>query len=638
MRGSRAWLQPIPVLLGLAGVVAAGFLLAAVFFYKDAGSERTIVQSDATPSRATSVLSSVPSPTLLPVLVDTFAPPSATPSPTALPSVTPTAGATATATSTLAEESVDEVAIEAFLAQLTLEQKLGQMQMVGLPGTGIDSLTQRRIAVMSIGGVIFLERNTQAPEQVRELTQTLQQIATQQGPGLPLFIGWNHEGGTVVRNKAGVTRFPAAMALGAVGEPETTLAIARAAAEEMFSLGVNMNFAPVLDVNSEPANPVIGLRAFGDRPEVVVQQGVAYIQGQQQGGIIGVVKHFPGHGDVTVDSHLALPTMDSTLDDLWHTALPPFKVAVEADVPAIMVAHIRLPNIEPDDWPASLSAVVITTLLREELGYDGVVMTDELGMAAILENYSLGEAAVQAVLAGNDLLLTVETANHPEIVHQALLQAVQSGRISEARIDESMRRLIRLKLAFDLGVSPFAPLLANQPEHQELARRAGAAAVTVIQDTSGLLPLRLPAKLILISPEKLNPGSVVGDGQSGLGESLAAAGATVTELFYDYESPADIIAVQNEALTLADTATAYIVVTWDANLRYAQYGEVAQEMLVRTVLDTEKPVIVVFGQLPYDRERLPHAPVQLASYGDSDGQIDGLVAHLVGNGLGDDAP
>jgi hypothetical protein len=201
-----------------------------------------------------------------------------------------------------------------------------------------------------------------------------------------------------------------------------------------------------------------------------------------------------------------------------------------------------------------------------------------------------------------------------------------------------MRRLIRLKLDFDLGVSPVAPLLANQPEHQELARRAGAAAVTIIQDVPGLLPLRLPANLILISPEKLNPGRVVGDGQSGLGEGLAAAGATVTELFYDHESPADIMVVQNQALALADMATAYVVVTWDANLRFEQYREVAQETLVRTVLDTEKPVIVVFGQLPYDSERLRYAPVQLASYGDSDGQIEGLVAHLLGNGLGDDAP
>jgi beta-N-acetylhexosaminidase len=638
VNGSPTRLQPIHALLGLVGVVVvAGLLLAALFISRETGSGTTAV-SDVTPLRATSMPTVVPTPTLLPVLVETFAPQTATPSPPILPSTTPTAEAMATLTPTSPAESADELAIEALLARLTVEQKLGQMQIVGLPGTGIDPLTRGRIAVMGIGGVIFLERNTDSPEQVRELTQALQQLAIEQGPGLPLFIGWNHEGGAVVRHRAGLTRFPSAMALGALGEPQTTLTIAQAAAEEMSSLGVNMNFAPVLDVNSEPANPVIGLRAFGDRTEPVVQQGIAYIQGQQQAGVIGVAKHFPGHGNVTVDSHLALPTMDSTLDDLWLMALPPFQRAIEVGVPAIMVAHIRLPNIEPDAWPASLSPVVITTLLREELGYDGVIMTDELGMDAILENYPLGEAAVQALLAGNDLLLTVETANHPEIVHQALLQAVQSGRISEARIDESLRRLIRLKLDFDLGVSPVAPLLTNQPEHQELARRAGAAAVTVIQDAPGLLPLRLPTNLILISPEKLNPGTVIGDRQSGLGEGLAAAGATVTELFYDHESPGDIMVVQNQALALADMATVYVVVTWDANLRFAQYGEVAQEVLVRTVFDTERPVIVVFGQLPYDRERLRYAPVQLASYGDSDGQIDGLVTHLVGNRLGNDAP
>lgn len=621
MNSSLSRLQPAHVVLVAVAVTIGFLMLLALFFLTGSAGEEQSAQIAVTPTKAQVAALPLTSPTSVPpaTALATIEP--------VLPSATPTIRPTPTAKPGLVV--VDEATVEALLAQLTLEQKLGQMQMVGLPGPVVDARTRERVVRMGVGGVILLERNTTGSQQVHDLAQALQHLALGEGPGLPLFVGWNHEGGPVVRRHSGLTLFPSAMAVGTLDQPETAFAIGEAVAAEMRSVGVNMNFAPVLDVNNEPANPVIGLRAYGDEPERVARQGEATIRGQHQGGVIGVAKHFPGHGNVTVDSHFALPVLTSTLPSLWQTELLPFQIAVAAGVPAMMTAHIRLPNVDPAGWPASLSPTIVTTLLRQQLGYDGVIMTDELGMDAIENNYSLDQAAVQAVLAGNDLLLTVDTENSPEVVHNALLQAVANGQLSEGRIDASVRRLIRLKLAFDLWATPPEPLLPQQAAHQELAQAAGRAAVQVLQDREGLLPLNLPASLVLISPAELNPGSVVGDGQSALGEQLTAAGASVTEMFYQHEVSSDIAMAQSWASALADTTTAYVVVTWDASLRHAQYGEVAQETLVNALLATGKPVVVIFGQLPYDRERLPEAPVQIASYGDGEGQIAGMVERLL---------
>lgn len=522
--------------------------------------------------------------------------------------------------------------IEAILASMTLEQKIGQMLMIGMPGPALDDVTRRRITNLGVGGIILLEYNTTNPVQVRSLTGELQSLAVAQTPGVYLFIGWNHEGGQVVRRNAGLTRFPSGMAVGATGQSEFAYQVGLAMAEEMRSLGVNMNFAPVLDVNTEPSNPVIGLRAFGDDAGVVAAFGQQFIQGLRAGGVMAVAKHFPGHGGVNVDSHLALPTLNSSRPSLEEIELPPFRMALQTGVEGVMVAHMRIPALAPDGRPSSLSPEIVNDLLRGEMGYDGVIMTDALGMGAIINHYSIEQAAVQAVLAGNDLLLTVETQDYPERIHRALHTAVQSGQISEARIDESVRRLLRLKLSSSMIPSPDTPLLPDQAAHQELADEIGQTAVKLLADDQGWLPLTASANVILISPERINPGTVVGDQKSALGEKLSERGLLVTELFYNHQSPTNILSIQNLALAQAQNADAYIVVTWDAILRYAHYQEAAQENMVNALLATGKPVIVIFGQLPYDQERVPTAPTKIAMYGDTNGQIEGVVNLLLSPG------
>jgi beta-N-acetylhexosaminidase len=503
------------------------------------------------------------------------------------------------------------------------------MFMVGMPGSALDAATYGRVVNQGVGGVIFLEHNGISPQQLQGLTADLQRVAQQEGPGLPLFIGWNHEGGRVVRRGAGMTQFPSAMALGAIGQPELVYQVGQVVGQEMTSLGVNMNYAPVLDVNTAPANPVIGLRSFGEDPALVAALGQQYIIGQQSAGIIAVAKHFPGHGSVTVDSHIGLPRLDATDAAISQTELPPFQAALVANVGAVMVAHLQVPALEPDGWPASLSPSIVGGLLRQQMGYAGVIMTDDMNMGA-LNAYTPQEAAVQAVLAGNDVLVTVNQANY-ELFRQALLDAVANGRIPEARIDESVRRIITLKLAYNLGQAAMGEPLPERAAHQILSATLGRLAARLIRDNAGWLPLNLPTnRLLVITPNKLHVGSATGDGVSLLGELLQARGVTVTELVYIYNQPESVRQVAQQALALTSQVDGVVVVTWDAILRVAHVGDTVQEAMVNDLLATGKPVVAVAGQLPYDAYRLTAVPTLITLYGDTPGQIDGAVAWLLG--------
>ncbi len=527
---------------------------------------------------------------------------------------------------------VGEAELTELLSTLTLEQKIGQLQMTGMPGASLDLMTRNRIVEMGIGGIVFLEHNSTSPEQTRALTSDLQMSSIENGPGLPLFIGWNHEGGRVVRRGAGTTRFPSNMAVNSANDLNVAYLIGQANGKEMVSLGVNMNFAPVLDLNTEMGNPVIGLRSYGEDPVEVATIGQQFIRGLQDAGVIAVANHFPGHGGVDVDSHLALPLLDRSLDQLWQQDLLPFQTAVDMNVGAVMVAHLSNPALDYAGLPSSLSSNVISDLLRGQLGFEGVVMTDSLGMRAVTDYFSLGEAAVQALLAGNFLLLSIESQYYPELIHDALVRSVQNGRISEQKIDESVRRIIGLKLAYVLPNRPEVPLLEDQDTNRALAEEIGIASVQIIRDETGWLPFPLfPRRIVVISPSELNARSISGNQLSLLGEKLVEHGIEVIELFYNHKSPVDITSVQTQAGLLAAGVDGYVVVMWDAILRNIHNQEKAQEDLVGTMLSSGKPVVVAFGSLPYDSHRVPGAPTQVALYGDTDGQIEGLV-QLILNG------
>lgn len=350
-------------------------------------------------------------------------------------------------------ETVDP--IETLLDRMTVEEKVGQLLIAGMEGTTPGADAQAAITDYRVGGIILFKRNVETVEQLTALTDGLKEL--NQNSEIPLFLGIDEEGGLVSRMPDELTDLPSMYEFGKTGDPTLTYTVGRVLADLCRNQGINLNFAPVLDVWSNPDNTVIGRRAFGTDAETVITMGLPVMEGLQDYGVIPVVKHFPGHGDTLVDSHEALPVVDKTVDELWELELKPFADAVEAGADAVMVGHILERGIDPDH-PASLSYAVVTELLRGELGFTGVVCTDDLTMGAISSQWGMGEAAVLAVEAGDDLLLVCHGADNLTSARQALLDAVAEGRITEERLDESVRRILLLKETYALTDTPAAGL------------------------------------------------------------------------------------------------------------------------------------------------------------------------------------
>ncbi|MVO99827.1 beta-N-acetylhexosaminidase [Paenibacillus lutrae] len=329
--------------------------------------------------------------------------------------------------------------------QLTLKEKIGQLLMVGFEGVTATEEISKLLQEHHAGGVIYFIRNIESTEQVFALTQELQMIATD-ATGIPLWIAVDQEGGMVARLREGISYLPAAMALGAAHNPELLYEAAKGVAEELRAIGINMNFAPVVDVNINPRNPIIDVRSFGDDPQRVSELGIAAMRGFQDGGIVSVIKHFPGHGDTESDSHWELPVVNQPLERIRQVELVPFRQAALAGAEAVMSAHVGIPALSKGERvPATLSYPILTGVLREEFGFGGLIVTDCMEMEAVSKDIGVPEAVIRAVEAGADIMLVSHTHEVQLAVIQALEDAVRSGRIPEARIDSSVRRILELK-------------------------------------------------------------------------------------------------------------------------------------------------------------------------------------------------
>jgi len=554
----------------------------------------------------------------------------ATPSSTALPTATTTATATATAvpspTATATPSpSFTPDPVAGLLAGLSLEEKVGQMLLVGIPGLSFDEGARHAVSDLHAGGVTLLERNAESPEQLVGLLRQLQGVAR-----LPLFVAINHEGGSIVRVQTGVTDFPNAMALGATGDPNLAYEVGRAGADELAAMGVNMNLAPVLDVNTEAANPVIGWRAFGGLPEEVAQFGAYFVHGTQDAGVIAVAKHFPGHGGVSVDSHLALPLVAAPAEQLWAVDLVPFRRAIAAGVSAIMSAHLAVPALTGDPaLPATLAPAVMTGLLREQLGFRGLVITDDLDMKGITSQMSQAEAAVRAVEAGSDVVLVMGAGASEDATYAALLDAARSGRLSRARIDDSVRRILALKVRYGLFGPPERSLaVAGSPAHQALAQRVAEAAVTAVNAQG--LPLAAGRRTLVISPQTLPAGSAAGDGWTLCGEEVRSRSAECRELLYNPASPADQARLLAQAVALATEYDQVVLGLWDADLQRSQRGDDTQFRLAEALAAAGTPLAVVAWHLPYDLAGAPAGAAALAAYGETEAQVRATVRVLFG--------
>lgn len=362
-------------------------------------------------------------------------------------------------------------------------EDIGQHILVDFSGAEVTPGLERLVRLGRIGGVILFQKNITSAAQVRSLCADLQRLAHDAGLP-PLWISVDQEGG-LVNQLLDVPLGPSAMALGAVGSPEAAAEAGWMTGSVLRSLGVNTNHAPVLDVNTDPQNPIIGARSFGEDPEEVARLGCAYLSAMQSCGVLATVKHFPGHGSTSADSHVTLPVVGKDRAALEACELVPFRAAFGAGAEALMTAHVLYPALDPD-LPATVSPRILGDLLRGELGFSGLVFTDALGMRAVRDRWALQEAAVAALRAGADVVLALGPEAEQWETIRAVREAARAGALDLRRLQESHRRILRAKERY---VTPSQPTAVEFGELEERVQRIADRAATLVRDPSGRIPL-----------------------------------------------------------------------------------------------------------------------------------------------------
>jgi beta-N-acetylhexosaminidase len=499
---------------------------------------------------------------------------------------------------------------------MSLERKAGQLMSVAFHGTKITSSLEAMIRDRGVGGVILYSENFSDAAGLAKLVADLDRIA-RDARSLPLFFEIDQEGGPVIRINKGSTILPGQMALAATADPERSVrTAAMIAAAELRALGVNWNFAPVADVNDEPTNPIISNRSFSSDPARVSSLVAAAVQAYAAAGFFCCAKHFPGHGSTTTDSHTGLPKIEVDRVTLDRVELPPFRAAIAAGVPAIMSAHIVVPALDPTpELPVTLSKPVMTDLVRNTLGFQGIVVTDDLEMGA-LKNVGEAAAGLRAIQAGADYLLFRFDESAQLEGHRLITDAVRSGSLSSARLDESVRRIVDAKRRFgilDGRRDQSAPdLAANAKTALELARGA-----TTLLRNRGVLPLR--GRILAVSPT--NADISFFDGQATLGSVIAAKRAdAISQSLPLHPSASDIDRV------VSASRAADVVVVGTANL----FAYPEQVDLVRA-LAKEKPVAVVALRGPYDILSIPGIPAYLCAYDAREPSLTAAAEVLLGD-------
>lgn len=500
-----------------------------------------------------------------------------------------------------------------YTAGMTLEEQIGQVLTAGFQQTTPSQEIIDLIQNHHVGNIILFKRNIQSAQQVRQLTQSLQMIAKEAGHRYPLLIMIDQENGMVRRLGQSTTIFPGNMALGAIGSEQIAYDIALATGRELKALGINMNLAPVVDVNNNPANPVIGVRSFGEDPYQVARLGAAMVKGYRAAGIITSIKHFPGHGDTAVDSHLALPIIPYTMERLEAIELVPFKSAIEAGADSVMIAHLYLPSlIQGEALPATVSPVVITELLREKLGFEGLIISDCMEMQALSDTVGTEQGTVRALRAGIDLVLVSHHYSRQRGSIEAVQAAVRDGALSADRVRQAAERVLQLKartLSWDnLPDAPALALVGNEA-HLQLRDRAYERSTTLVRNADGLLPLRLQPeqRLFLLFLQPTTSTSVIDAGLSAEAfvENIQKRHEQVDTLFIAPQpTPKDYEAIYQAVNKAAVT----IVVTANANL------DAYQGQLVRQLLSTGRPIIGIAAYNPYDLLAFPELGTYLVTY------------------------
>ncbi|MFD5127121.1 glycoside hydrolase family 3 protein [Streptomyces olindensis] len=537
----------------------------------------------------------------------------------------------------------DDRRLRALVSRMTLEEKVGQlfvMRVYGHSATAPDQAdidanlkeigvrtAAELVATYRVGGIIYFAwaHNTRAPHQIADLSNGIQKASLDLPRGLPVLISTDQEHGIVARVGRPATLFPGAMAVGAGGSRSDALTLGRIAGAELRAMGIRQDYSPVADVNVNPANPVIGVRSFGADPRAVAALVAAEVGGYQGSGVAATAKHFPGHGDTNVDSHTGFPTITHSRE-LWEKLdAPPFRAAIAAGIDSIMTAHLMVPALDDSGDPATLSRPILTGILREKLGYDGVVVTDSLGMEGVRTKYGDDRVPVLALKAGVDQLL-----NPPDLdlAWNAVLTAVRGGELTEARLDASVLRILRLKEKLGLFRSPYVTQdgvdrTVGTRAHLAAADRIAERTTTLLVNEGRLLPLsrRRYPKVLVVGADPASPSGTTGPPTGVLAGALTGLGFTATALSTGTAPSAATIA---RAVAAARDADAVVAATYNVG------AGSAQKTLVEQLAATGRPVVAVAIRNPYDVAQLPSAAACLAAYSWTDVELRAAARVIAG--------
>jgi beta-N-acetylhexosaminidase len=474
------------------------------------------------------------------------------------------------------------------------------------------------------GITLFRSLNVGSAAQLRRLTDSLQRLAHDFGM-TPLLVAADQEGGQLMAVGDG-TPLPGNMALGATGSVELSRQAGEVLGRELSALGINVDYAPCVDVNINPKNPVVGIRSFGEDPEIVARLGAALIEGIQSQGVAATAKHFPGHGDTQSDSHRGLPTVSHSLERLRAVEFIPFISAIEAGAKLIMSAHIGLTAIDgPNPPPATLSPTILKNILRRDLNFAGVIVTDAMDMGAISQGEGLGRDSIRAVFAGADLLLITSSPSDQAVVYASLMKAAKDGTLPREEMNSSVERIMRLKRWLADNLTKTDINVINCTEHRRVADEIAARSVTLVRNHENLLPLRLPSgqKVAIVFPQPvdLTPADTSSYVTPSLTSAIRKYHPEVDEFLIPFTPSGNGIAGLLQKLL---EYKLIVLCTMNA------YGNQEQTNLVRRILKINIPTVVAALRLPYDLAAFPEARTYVCTYSILEPSMSALASALFG--------
>lgn len=482
--------------------------------------------------------------------------------------------------------------------EMTVKEMLGQKLIFGFHGTSLPEEFIALVKEYKIGNVILFLRNVESAQQLRKLCAQIQELI-QAETGHPAFIVVDQEGGMVSRLPGDAVNVPGAMALAATGDTENAARASEITIRQLRGLGLNFNMAPVLDVNNNPKNPVIGVRSFGDDPETVAAFGSASARPYEGSGVLCCGKHFPGHGDTAVDSHLGLPRVKKTVEELEQVELIPFRRCVEENIPAIMISHVMFPNIEPDQVPCTMSRRIITGLLKEKMGYQGLILTDCMEMLAIQDHYGTPEGTVAAIQAGVDLAEISSTIGLEWAAAKAVNDAAARGELNLEEIRASVKKILAYKE--QIRWTP-DPALCNREEDRAVAEAMSRQAITCYAGAP--IPVEEDTFFCGCADYRVSGvGNDQGESWHFPGYMARAFGGTALVT----EKDPDEGQIQ-ETVSQAKHHKMIVMSTCNGSLFPGQIR------LAQNLAALGKPMMLVALRNPYDIPVLPHCDCKLASF------------------------